>query len=132
MLIDKIINLKAKCCIEDEIGEEFNLSVRELSCIFCLKDGEMIHSKDLSMKINLSPSRGSRIINGLIQKGYLLETHNPDDKRYTNLSISEKGLDIYKEANKKKYECEKRLLGNLNNNQKRLVEEGLNILLGVM
>ena len=132
MLIDTIISLKAKCCLEEEIGEDFNLSTKELSCIFSLYKHEFIHSKELSNKINLSPSRGSRIINRLIKKGYVIETHDLEDKRFLNLSLSEDGKQIYERVKKKRIECENRLLSKLDNQQKKVVKKGLEILIGAM
>ena len=132
MLIDTIIKLKSRCCLEEEIGQDFNLTNKELSCIFNLKEIKTIHSKDLSQKINLSPSRGSRVINSLIKKGYLTEIQAPEDKRYLNLSLSKKGIGIFKKVEEKKYECENRLLSKLNHQQHQIVKEGLNILLEVL
>ncbi len=132
MFIDTIIKLKAKCCLEEEIGEDFNLTTKELSCILNLKGKEMIHSKDLSNKINLSPSRGSRVINSLLKKGFLVEIHDPKDKRYSNLSLSKKGITLFNKVEEKKHECENRLLSKLNKHQKQRVKEGLDILLEVL
>lgn len=132
MLIDTIIKLKSRCCLEEEIGEDFNLTSKELACIFNLKDNEAIHSKDLSGKINLSPSRGSRVINNLIKKGFLIEIHDQKDKRYSNISLSKKGNVIFKKVEEKKFECENRLLAKLDSHQREVVKEGLNILLEVL
>ena len=81
-IIDAILKLKQKCRIEEEIGNVHGLTPRQISCILALGDGETMSASELSFRLGLSPSRGSRVIGGLHKKGYLDLVHDEADKRY--------------------------------------------------
>ena len=127
-LVDLIIELK-KGCMEDEkqIRTLCNVSLAEYKAILEIKTTERITCNILSQKMGLSPSRGSRIIDGLVRKGYLLKTTNPEDRRSFVLSLSSKGAKIRKQIEQERNNCEKRIREKLSTKEFGLIKESLEL-----
>jgi DNA-binding MarR family transcriptional regulator len=128
-LVDLIIELK-KGCMEDEkqIRTLCNISLAEYQGIMKINITERITCNILSKKMGLSPSRGSRIIDGLVRKGYLLRTTNPEDRRSFVLSLSSKGIKIRKQIKQERNNCEYRLRKNLSAREVGVIKEGLELI----
>jgi len=128
-LIDLIIELK-KGCMEDEkqIRTLCNVSLTEYKALLEIKTTEIITCNVLSEKMGLSISRGSRIIDSLVRKGYLLRTINPEDRRSFVLSLSSKGIKIRKQIEQERNNCEYRLRKNLSVREVGLIKEGLELI----
>lgn len=108
-VMDLIFQLKMKC-IQNElkIMEEAKLSQAEFNGIISINSGEVFCSADLSKKMNLSPSRASRVVNKLVQRGLLNRDGDPADRRRCQISLSEKGVHIRKKIEKLQASCEKK------------------------
>ena len=128
-IVDLIIELK-KGCMKDEkqIRTLCNISLAEYQGIMKINTTERITCNILSEKMGLSPSRGSRIIDGLVRKGYLLRTTNPEDRRSFVLSLSSKGIKIRKQIEQERNNCEYRLRKNLSAREVGLIKEGLELI----
>lgn len=128
-LVDLIIELK-KGCMEDEkqIRTLCNISLAEYQGIMKINITERITCNILSKKMGLSISRGSRIIDGLVRKGYLLRTPNPEDRRSFVLSLSSKGTKIKKQIEQERNNCEYRIRKNLSVREVKLIKEGLELI----
>jgi DNA-binding MarR family transcriptional regulator len=131
-LVDCILELKSQCRFEEEIGGECELTFPEVRCIGALRPGEQLSAGDLALRLALSPSRASRVINGVREKGLLSESLDPQDRRAVSISLTPSGEDMRKLIEKKKNECERRLLARLKNGQERAVREGLDALISAM
>jgi DNA-binding MarR family transcriptional regulator len=128
-IIDHIFLLKQKCLqTEIEIGTEMGLSYREIIGIGALKKDETIDCNTLSEMMGLSKSRGSRVIDKLITKGYLSRRVSDFDRRAVEISLTEKGAICKKSIEMIKKKCEKKIEASLNNQQKKIIKEGLKIL----
>ena len=119
-LVNLIIELK-KGCVEDEkqIRALCNVSLAEYKGIIEIGTTERVTCNVLSKKMGLSPSRGSRIVDGLVRKGYLLRTTNPEDRRSFVLSLSSKGAKIKDDIERERNNCEKK--SEKNYQQKNLI-----------
>ncbi len=128
-IVDLIIELK-KGCMEDEkqIRTLCNISLAEYQGIMKINITERITCNLLSKKMDLSISRGSRIIDGLVRKGYLLRTTNPKDRRSFVLSLSSKGIKIRKQIEQERNNCEYRIRKNLSAREVGLIKEGLELI----
>jgi DNA-binding MarR family transcriptional regulator len=128
-IVDLIIELK-KGCMEDEkqVRTICNISLAEYKGIIKIDTEESITCNALSQKMGLSPSRGSRIIDSLVRKGYLLRITNPEDRRSFFLSLSAKGTKIKKQIEQEKTNCEYRIRKNLSLKEAKLVKEGLELI----
>ena len=128
-IIDHIFLLKQKCLqTEIEINTEMGLSYREIIGIGALKENETIDCNTLSEMMGLSKSRGSRVIDKLITKGYLSRKVSDFDRRAVEISLTDKGVICKKSIEMIKKKCEKKIEASLNNQQKKTIKEGLKIL----
>jgi len=127
-LIDLIIQLK-KGCMEDEkqIRALCNVSLAEYKGIIEIETTERVTCNILSKKMGLSISRGSRIIDSLVRKGYLLRMENPEDRRSFVLSLSSKGVKIKEDIERERNNCEKRIREKLSTKEFDLIKEGLKL-----
>jgi DNA-binding MarR family transcriptional regulator len=48
---------------------------------------EVVNNKLIAERMNLSPSRLTRIIDGLVQKGYITREINPSDRRNMKVAL---------------------------------------------
>lgn len=128
-IIDLIIELK-KGCMEDEehIRTICNISFAEYKGIMGIDIEESITCNALSQKMGLSPSRGSRIIDNLFRKGYLLRMVNPADRRSFVISLSFKGAKIRKQIKQERNNCEKRIIKSFSEKEVELIKEGLELI----
>ena len=90
-LVDSILEIKNRCHLAEEIGREYQLGQKEISCIIEVGKGDGVCSKNLSRAIDLSPSRGSRVINRLVERGLLESALCRGDKRFIELSLTLEG-----------------------------------------
>ncbi len=128
-LVDLIIELK-KGCMEDEkqIRTLCNVSLAEYQGIMKINITERITCKILSKKMGLSPSRGSRIIDNLVKKDYLIRVVNPGDRRSFVVSLSSKGAKIRRQIEQERNNCERRIRKKLSARQVELIKEGLKLI----
>jgi DNA-binding MarR family transcriptional regulator len=128
-IIDLIIELK-KGCMEDEeqIRTICNISLAEYKGIMGIDIEERMTCNALAKKMGLSPSRGSRIIDNLVRKGYLLRMVNPADRRSFVVSLSFKGAKIRKQIKQERNNCEKRIIKSFSEKEVGLIKEGLELI----
>jgi len=128
-IIDLIIELK-KGCMEDEkqIRIRCNISFVEYKGIMEIDIEERMTCNALAKKMGLSPSRGSRIIDNLVRKGYLLRMVNPTDRRSFVVSLSFKGAKIRKQIKQERNNCEKRIIKSFSEKEVELIKEGLELI----
>ena len=127
-LVDLIIELKKDCLIDEkQIRALCNVSLAEYKAVIEINTTERITCNVLSKKMGLSPSRGSRIIDGLVRKKLLLRTTNPEDRRSFVLSLSSKGVKIKDNIERERNNCEKRIRGKLSAKEFNLIKESLEL-----
>jgi len=128
-LIDLIIELK-KGCMEDEeqIRTLCNVSLAEYKGIMEIEAAERVTCNVLSKKMGLSISRGSRIIDSLVKRGYLLRMENPEDRRSFVISLSSEGAKIRKQIEQERNNCEYRIRKNLSAREVKLIKGALELI----
>ena len=131
-LVDLLIELK-KGCMEDEqqIRTLCHISLAEYKAVMEIDTTERITCNVLSKKMGLSPSRGSRIIDGLVRKKYLIRTPNSEDRRSFVLSLSPKGTKIKEQIEQERNNCERRIREKLSAKELNLIEEGLELVIKI-
>ena len=131
-LVDSILEIKNRCRLAEEIGREYQLGQKEIACIIEVGKGDGVCSKNLSGAIDLSPSRGSRVINRLVERGLLESSPCRGDKRFIELSLTLEGEMCLDAVERRKQECEREILSHLDRLERTKVEDGLNLLLRVL
>jgi len=113
-VINLIIDLKFNCMAkEKKIIIELGLSPAEYRGILSIVPGSEIPCNILSRKMGLSVSRGSRVIDKLINNGYLKEKHSKTDQRVINVELSAKGIKTQRKIQNMLEDCEQKILKNM-------------------
>jgi DNA-binding MarR family transcriptional regulator len=131
-LIDYIIQLKSQCRFEERIGGECALTSREVSCLGALPRGQAVSAGELAERMELSASRASRVINGLREKGCLTEDYDRDDRRAVSITLTKKGERLLDAIERKKDECEQRLLRRIDRRRVQSIRDSLGVLATAM
>ena len=131
-IIDSILKIKSRCRLAEEIGEAYKLNERELLCLFAVERSGTTTSKDLSKTIDLSSSRGSRIVNRLVDRGLISALPDSIDRRRIRLSLTAGGERCVADIDARKVECEKKLVADLSEQERAVVAKGIELLAKVM
>jgi len=124
-----ILNLKKYCiCNEDKISSSCHISMAELKGINAIEYQESISCAKLSQKMNLSPSRGSRIIDNLVRKGYLFREIKDQDRRMTLVCLTKRGEKLKYDIKKEQMAFENMLTSELSSQEIESIKEGLAVL----
>ncbi len=131
-MIDRILELKKRCGFSDEIGKTHQLTMGDVDCISAIAAYQPLRSKELAEYMSLSPSRGSRIVGRLLQRG--LVTMHPDnlDRRSMVISLTKEGSTCFEAVQQEKLQCEERILKALSVEEQQTVRKGLELLLHVI
>ncbi|MDX9759236.1 MAG: MarR family transcriptional regulator [Bacteroidota bacterium] len=98
-LADLTLGLVA-CCHnkQEEIAERANLSVSEFKCLRAFRRDTEMSVKDIAHRMNLTSSRLTRIIDGLVKKRFVTRHIDPDDRRIINVRLTKQGETIAKKV----------------------------------
>lgn len=113
-ILEAITLLKNSCILNDErIRNDIKLSPAEFNGIISLDKGEKVTCQSLSGKMGLSVSRGSRVINKLLTKGYFKEEKLKNDKRCSMISLTREGIKAKQKINEIIESCENKITSKL-------------------
>lgn len=119
-LADLTFKLLASCHEKEErLAKSHNLTQAEFRCLKSIQEGEIINNREISSRLKLSASRLTRIIDGLVQKGYVVREIDPADRRNMRLSLSPRGVEFVRKMNEDYVEIHKEILKNIEENQHR-------------
>lgn len=123
-LADLTFKLLASCNEkEGRLAKSHNLTQAEFRCLKSIQEGEIINNREISTRLKLSASRLTRIIDGLVQKGYVVREIDPADRRNMRLSLSPRGVEFVRKMNEDYVEIHKEILKNIEENQhKQLID----------
>jgi len=128
-IYDIILRIKEfGACNESQISSICNVSLAELKGINAINANENVTCNELSKRIYLSPSRGSRIIDRLVKKGFLSRKVKDCDRRSILLCLTDKGKRIKSEISHEQKIFEQHLHSVLSNKEIVSLKEGLKIL----
>jgi MarR family transcriptional regulator, organic hydroperoxide resistance regulator len=100
-LADLTFTLLANCQQKEEkLAEVHGLTQAEFRCLRLFTTDEVVNNKHIANRMNLSPSRLTRIIDGLVKKDYIIREINPADRRNMKVSLSQKGVILVQQLNK--------------------------------
>jgi DNA-binding MarR family transcriptional regulator len=120
-LLNILVSIKEKCTdTEERIRKSLNLSVAEYRGLICLRPEEKISCQEFSARMNLSVSRGSRVIENLTRKKYLKRVDNTSDRRCKNVWLTERGVRASQRIDSQIQDCEDKLVAGIP--QKNLVQ----------
>ena len=132
-IIDYVFQLKKKCLMEEgAIGREVGLSPSEIHCIEAIHPGESVSGNTLSERMGLSPSRGSRVIDHIIGKGLLVREEDPEDRRISAVTLTDKGMQVRHRVELAKRACEMKITSQMESEQIDQIKQGLKVLVDVL
>jgi len=89
-------------CQEKEVrlATIHNLTQAEFRCLRLFGTDESVNNKKIAERMNLSPSRLTRIIDGLVEKEYIVREIDPEDRRNMRVMLSKRGRQLVNQLNK--------------------------------
>jgi len=131
-ITDLILQLSRRCrANEEKIMESAGLSPAEYQGLSVIDPVKEMPCRDLSALMGLSPSRGSRVIRKLAEKGFLTAREG-QDRRYLIVALADKGKKTRMLIEQLKDECEKKLGTRLTEAGRENIEGSLLELLAVI
>ncbi|NNG26991.1 MAG: MarR family transcriptional regulator [Ignavibacteriaceae bacterium] len=100
-LASLIFNLLPRCQEKELwLAEEHGLFLAEFKCLRLFGSDDNLNNKEIAKRMNLSPSRLTRIIDGLVQKGYMQREIDQKDRRNMKVSLSRRGKSLTSKLDK--------------------------------
>ncbi len=110
-LMSMIYELKKKCSqVDQRLMDDLKISQSELLFFSALDNCQGISSPELARNMGLSLSRISRVVDKLVNNGYLDRKADEVDRRAIRLCLTSKGKAIRNKIDKVRNECEEKLL----------------------
>lgn len=129
-LADLTFQLLASCQEkENRLARQHNLTDAEFRCLRSMTENESLNNKEIAERMNLSPSRLTRIIDGLVKKGYVKREIQPNDRRNMQVYLSEKGIDFVKQLNRAYINIHTQILSEIDKAQHKPLIEAMDNLL---
>jgi DNA-binding MarR family transcriptional regulator len=99
-LADLTFHLLANCQEkEHRLANQHGLTQAEFRCLRYFGASECLNNKQIAERMGLSPSRLTRILDGLVKKHYMDREIEPNDRRNMRVTLSDKGVTIVKKLN---------------------------------
>jgi len=92
---------------------KYNITYGEYNGIVVLDDKEKLSSNILAGRMNLSPSRASRVIENMVKKKVLIRDIDCDDRRKCTIELTKRGLEIKNMIEKIKFNFYNKIVGDL-------------------
>ncbi len=117
-LADLTFKLLANCQEKEaRLAEQQGLTQAEFRCLRLFGTEESSNNKQIAKRMNLSPSRLTRIIDGLVRKDYLIREIDPNDRRNMRVTLSRQGVLIVQQLNNAYINIHKEILTDIDNVQ---------------
>jgi DNA-binding MarR family transcriptional regulator len=117
-LADLTFSLLASCQEkENRLAEQHGLTQAEFRCLRLFSANENVNNKQIAERMGLSPSRLTRIIDGLVKKGYINREIDNSDRRNMRVYLSGKGVEIVELLNKAYVNIHQEILEDIDESQ---------------
>ncbi len=94
-MADLTYELLENCQLKIErTAEQLNLTVAEFKLLRSLQEDELLSAGGLAKRMGLSSSRITRIIDGLMQKGFVCKAAEGRDRRVVQILLTPAGVEI--------------------------------------
>ncbi len=118
-------------CQEKEVhlAELHKLTQAEFRCLRLFGKNESINNKAIATRMKLSPSRLTRIIDGLVVKGYIQRKIDSHDRRNMKVNLSRKGKSLVQKLNTAYVDIHDEILQDIDPSQHEQLISGMTHLL---
>lgn len=117
---------------ENILAEQYGLTQAEFRCLKMFDKKETVNNKTIAQRMNLSASRLTRIIDGLVAKGYTEREINLNDRRNMDVTLSKKGMQLVQKLDQAYVNIHKELLENIETTQHKPLIYAMTNLLAAM
>ena len=91
-LANLTFNLLIRCQVKEEwLATQRGLFQAEFKCLRIFGSDKSLTCKEIANRMNLSRSRITRVIDGLVKKGYVSRELDPTDRRNMKVTLSRRG-----------------------------------------
>ncbi len=132
-LADLTFKLLANCQEKEaRLAANHGLTQSEFRCLRLFNRDDELNNKQVAERMNLSPSRLTRIIDGLVAKDYIIRQIEPSDRRNMKVTLSKRGKVITQKLNDAYVKIHAEILGDIDRNQhKPLINAMENLLVAL-
>ena len=97
--LQDLISEMLQCCEDRQLYEaqRFGIPYSELKCLMLFNGERYLTVKGISQNLDVAKSRVTKIVDGLIKKGFVERVEDPKDGRIKLISLSPKGQKISEE-----------------------------------
>lgn len=126
----ELISKLFQCCQEriQYQSERFGLPDAELRCLKLFESERYLTAKGIAHRMNVVKSRVTKIIEGLVRKGFVQRVKDPEDSRVTLLSLTSMGQDKINAINEFLSEVHQEVLHRMVPDQRTLMLSNLEML----
>lgn len=126
-------NLLTTCQHKENLfAQQYGLTQSEFRCLKLFDKNEIINNKSIAERMSLSASRLTRIIDGLVAKGYMEREINPSDRRNMNVCLSKKGQQLVQKLDNAYVNVHKELLQHIEEPEHKPLIDAMTNLLSAM
>jgi len=124
--IDCIIRIKYEWdnYLKESLSE-YSITYGEYNGIVVLDNDEKLSSNILADRMNLSPSRASRVIENMVRKNVLTREIDCSDRRKCTIELTEMGVEIKNKIEKIKLDFYTNIIGMIDDNEAKVVKAAL-------
>lgn len=123
-----------QCCEDRKLYERdrFGLPYAELQCLLLFNGARYLTVKSLSEKLEVAKSRVTKLVNDLVKKGMAEKIDDPKDSRIKLINLTHTGLKISKEIQNFHREIHRKILIQMNEDERKGVISNLELLRSTM
>lgn len=132
-LANLTFNLLANCQEKEvRLADVHGLTQAEFRCLRLFGADENLNNKQIAERMSLSPSRLTRIIDGLVKKEYIVREIDPNDRRNMRVSLSKKGQLLVQQLNRAYIDIHQDILQDIEKEQHKPLITALDHLLSAL
>ena len=132
-LADLTFKLLANCQEKEiRLAEQHGLTQAEFRCLRHFGTEESHNNKKIAEKMSLSPSRLTRIVDGLVSKGYMTREIDSRDRRNMKVSLSKRGCYIVHQLNNAYINIHREILEDIDETQHKPLLTAMKSLLSAL
>lgn len=129
-LADLTFNLLANCQEKEaRLAKKYDLTEAEFRCLRVFSKNEVLNNKQLAERMHLSASRLTRILDGLVSKGYVTREIKTEDRRNMDVVLTKKGIALVGKLEAAYVDIHKSILMNIEQTQHKSLLKAMKSLL---
>jgi len=100
LCLQQMVNAIVKCCEDRRIFEnqKFGLPYTEIRCLLLFQDKDYLSVNEIAYRLDVAKSRGTKLVRGLLERGFVERVEDPRDNRVRQISPTEEGRNKIREV----------------------------------